>query len=870
MKYRAAAPDSLAGWENASLPLGCGHFGVNVFGGVARERLQITENSVLTRNNLTNAVELYLRFPHGAATDYERGLVLDTATAYCRYTCDGVGHARECFASYPDGVLALKLTADRPGALSFTLAPEIPFVRPFGEGDGSRGRTGAVRAHGNAIELESHLEYYGILLSAELRVVSDGQCTAGAGVLDVVGATEAVVYFACGTNYVLEPRVFCEPDPRRKLDPVSPQARVAARVKAAVRKGYAALRADHVRDHAELFGRVDLDLGHRHALDDGPTDELLQAYARGEPAGYLEEVYFQYGRYLLIASSRAGCLPANLQGVWNAHDQSPWGSGYWHNINVQMNYWPVFSTNLAELFPAYSALNEAFRPQAGEYAVAYVRGRNQEHYRAGEDCGWCIGTAVYPYEAGGAPGGHSGPGTGGLTTKMYWDWWDFTRDQRVLQDRVYPALHGMGNFLTRTVRDYDGLLLAAFSASPEQMLNGPYVSHGTYYHSVGCAFDQQMIYENGRDLLACARLLGATDAVIRRQQEQFAHYDPIQIGWSGQIKEYREENYYGEIGEYQHRHISQLVALMPGTLITRETPAWLDAAKVTLNERSDQSTGWALAHRLNAWARTGDGDRAYRLLRSLLGTRTLPNLWDTHPPFQIDGNFGGTAGIAEMLLQSHDGCVSVLPALPSAWHTGRFAGLVARGNFTVGAAWRDGHAERITVHANVGGRLVLRYPQLARASVRDGGGVPVAFAVLAPDRVAVETVPGGEYVISAIPQETRVAPPGRLTVDPATLTLRWPAAADPAACYLVYRNTRSAPTYERIAGPLAGTSFTDGAADFAAEDYITYKVTACRADGSGESDGPVRTICHATRLYRERHLLRIKASSRAEKTLDEL
>ncbi len=858
MKYRTPAADSAAGWENESLPLGNGYLGANVFGLVGRERIQITENSLQNPGllgGLNNFAELYIRFDHADVRDYERGLSIDDATSYCRYICGGVVYTREAFASYPDRVLVVRLTASRVGALSFTLCPEIPFIKDYAlkPGDGG-GKSGTVTAWGETIVLAGRMHYYNILFEGRLQVLpSGGTVTAEEGALRVANADSAVILFALGTNYRLSPRVFLEADPQKKLAPEDPGPRVAETLALAAAKGYEALRARHCADYGELFGRVALELGPR---PDAATDELLKRYGAGESIPYLEQLYFQYGRYLLISSSRPGCLPANLQGVWNCHDQSPWGSGYWHNINVQMNYWPAFVTNLAETFTAYADFYEAFRPRAEALATAYIREHNPENLdeRPGA-CGWTIGTASYAYEITG-PGGHSGPGTGGLTSKLFWDWYDFTRDPAILRDLVYPALLSMARFLTRTVRDYDGRCLASFSASPEQMINGPWTPKGKYYQTVGCAFDQQMIRENGRDLLAAAAILGESDATVAVQERQFGRYDPVQIGWSGQIKEYEEENLYGDIGEYRHRHISQLMALHPGTLIGRETPAWLDAAKITLNERGDESTGWALAHRLNAWARTGDGNRSYKLLRELLGRRTLPNLWDTHPPFQIDGNFGGTSGIAEMLLQSHEGFVAVLPSLPDAWPLGRFSGLCARGGFVVSADWRNGAAWCVTVRSTKGGGICLACAGIGAAAVQDTAGRAVSHTRECDDRIAFDTEPGCTYAVTGLRPAKPVAAPRNLVVALPGIRLTW--EGEPEAVFNVYRAVDGEPCYEMLAERLATRTFQDRGLDFPACGTVTYKVTACRPDGSRESDGAAYTINHATQLDLDRYRHRVR------------
>jgi hypothetical protein len=813
LRYGRPAEDSASGWERESLPLGNGFLGASVFGGVARERIQITDGTLwnpLKLGGLNNAAELYLCFDHGdKVDDYERSLSLDDAVASCRYRWKGVTYTREIIASYPDRVLVIRLTASQPGALSFSVCPEIPFTTADAAKPGGRGKSGSVAAKDDTIQLSGCLLASNLRFEGRIHVrVESGSLSAAGGTIAVKDADAALIRVSFATNYRLESRVFLEPNPAKKLTDSDPGPSADAQLAAAVAQGYDALKARHLEDHRGLFGRVELDLGD-DATADMPTDERLRRYAAGSPDPAIEALYFQVGRYLLIASSRPGGLPAGLQGIWNCHDRPPWGADYHFNVNIQMNYYPAFSANLAETFQPFADYLAAIRPAAEALATTYVAAHNPELAAARSgDCGWALGTACSPLEIS-APSSHSGPGTGGYTTKLLWDWYDYTREEAALRDQVYPALAGMSRFLTKTVRV---------------------------------------------------------------QRKQYGHYQPVEVGWSGQVKEFSEERFYGEIGEYHHRHMAQLTGLHPGTAISRDTPAWLDAAKVTLDERGDDagSGGWALAMRLNCRARTGEGDRAHRLLRNLIGSRTFPNVWDAlrgpwdvkafakQDPylFQIDGNLGGTAGVAEMLLQSHEACVRVLPALPAAWPTGRFRGLVARGGFVVDAAWRDGVAEHVAVHAPKGGRLRLACRGLSVAEVTDEKGRPVTCVAEGEDRIAFETEVGGRYTIHGLRARPPVPAPRGFTVSRGDLGLAWEGTA--GCRYNVYRAVDGAPGYETLATGLADCGYHDRKLNFADCEIVTYKVTACHAYGSGESDGPTVTLNHATTLDLERHRHRVR------------
>lgn len=706
-KAGEASPDD--GWEKWSLPIGNGYMGVNVFGRTKTERLQITENSLSNpavwgyfdqcNAGLNNFCELYVDFGHefSEVTDYRRGLSLNRAIAKTEYSYNGIRYEREYFTSYPDKVLVTKFSADKNASLTFTVRPEVPFIcdHLLKEDDGM-GKSGSVSADGNRITLSGVMHYYGIKFEGQITVLPiGGIMTTGENSITVQNADSAILIVAVGTNYKLESRVFTEQDPKKKLAPYPhPHNKVTDISNDAISFSYDELLQRHIEDHTSLFNRANIDLNGKKP--NVPTDVLLENYKCGEgEKRYLEELYFSYGRYLLIASSRIGTYPANLQGTWNQYASSPWSSGYWHNINVQMNYWPSFNTNLHDTFIPYIEYFKSYMPLAEKTADKYVKQYFPEQYseKAGEN-GIAIGTGAWLYTIDGlpAPGtGHSGPGTGAFTTKLFADYYDFTMDDDQL-NLAYIANLKMAKLLSKTLEEQtDGTLLVKYSASPEQRHNGE------HYHTIGCAFDQQMVYECYNDTVRLADKLGIKDEFIEKIRNDMRRLDPVQIGASGQLKEYREEVNYGDIGDPHHRHISHLVGVYPGTVVNGNTPEWLKAAEVSLNMRGDVSTGWSTAHKLNAWARIKNGNRAHDLLKMLLTKCTLPNLWDSHPPFQIDGNFGATAGIAEMLLQSHEGYVHLLPALPDEWKDGCFHGLTARGGHTVSATWEDRRIKNITV-----------------------------------------------------------------------------------------------------------------------------------------------------------------------------
>jgi len=736
-------------WQNSrawtrALPIGNGRLGGMVFGGVPTERIQLNESSLwsgwpqdadnpeaavalpeirrlLFEGKYTEAQKLTFeklvcrgpgsgsgngaRGPYGSyvtlgdlriafdgqasCTGYRRELDLSTALATVAYRADGVAYRREAFASAPDHALVIRLTADRPRAITFaaTLSrPECAEVRS----DGPRGLAmRGVLSDGK-----------GLRYVARLRAVAQGgSVSASDAGIRVEGANAVTLIVCAGTS-------FRGGDPERSTE--EDIARAAGR-------GYEALRQAHVRDHRSLFGRVALELSgsDRRAV---PTDERLRAYAAGQADTGLEALYFQYGRYLLIASSRPGGLPANLQGIWSESIQTPWNGDYHHNINDQMNYWPAETTNLAEC-------HEPFLKFIASLAEP---GRRTARVQYGLD-GWVVHTIsnIWGFTS---PGEHPSwgqfPAAGAWLCRHLWERYQFGGDRRFLA-WAYPIMRDSARFflgfLVEEPRSHT--LVTAPSNSPENSFRTADGQVASVCY--GPTMDMSILRELFGSTAAAARALGRDPDLAAQLDAARARLAPLRVGKHGQLQEWIEDFDEPEPG---HRHMSHLYGLHPGAEITvRGTPDLARAARVSLDRRlagGGGHTGWSRAWIVNFLARLEDGAGAHESLRALLSRSTFPNMLDNHPPFQIDGNFGGSAGIAEMLLQSHAGELSLLPALPAAWESGSVSGLCARGGYKVAITWSRCRLTEARITADRAGDVMLRYgADVARVRVRAGDTV---------------------------------------------------------------------------------------------------------------------------------------------------